>query len=39
LQLVDEFVDEGVPEKEAAYDDEKANLQRALELSLKEQET
>nr|GEV56946.1 copia protein [Tanacetum cinerariifolium] len=38
LQLVDEFVDEGVPGKEPAYDDEEANLQRALELSLKEQE-
>ncbi|GJZ23898.1 copia protein [Tanacetum coccineum] len=29
--------DEGVPEKEIAHDDEEANLQRALELSLKEQ--
>ncbi|GJY62489.1 hypothetical protein Tco_0463146 [Tanacetum coccineum] len=38
LQLVDEFVDEGVPEKEPAYDDEEANLQRDLELSIKEQE-
>nr|GEV81458.1 hypothetical protein [Tanacetum cinerariifolium] len=28
----------GVPEKEPAYDDEEANLQQALELSLKEQE-
>nr|GFA18638.1 hypothetical protein [Tanacetum cinerariifolium] len=28
-----------VPEKEHAYDDEEANLQRALELSLKEQQT
>ncbi|GKD21124.1 retrovirus-related pol polyprotein from transposon TNT 1-94 [Tanacetum coccineum] len=37
LQLVDEVVDEGVPEKEPAHDDEEANLQRALELSLKEQ--
>ncbi|GJX03650.1 retrovirus-related pol polyprotein from transposon TNT 1-94 [Tanacetum coccineum] len=34
LQLVDEFVDEGVPEKEPAHDDEEADLQRALELSL-----
>nr|GEV74607.1 retrovirus-related Pol polyprotein from transposon TNT 1-94 [Tanacetum cinerariifolium] len=33
LQLVDEFVDEGVPRKEHAYDDEEANLQRALELN------
>ncbi|GJZ56371.1 retrovirus-related pol polyprotein from transposon TNT 1-94 [Tanacetum coccineum] len=30
-------VDEGVTEKEPAHDDEEANLQRALELSLKEQ--
>ncbi|GJU52074.1 retrovirus-related pol polyprotein from transposon TNT 1-94 [Tanacetum coccineum] len=37
LQLVDEFVDEGVPEKEPAHDDEEADLQRALELSLKDQ--
>ncbi|GJX87247.1 E-beta-farnesene synthase [Tanacetum coccineum] len=37
LQLVDEVVDEGVLEKEPAHDDEEANLQRALELSLKEQ--
>ncbi|GJS29951.1 integrase, catalytic region, zinc finger, CCHC-type containing protein [Tanacetum coccineum] len=29
--------DEGVPEKEPVYDDEEVNLQRALELSLKEQ--
>ncbi|GJT90928.1 retrovirus-related pol polyprotein from transposon TNT 1-94 [Tanacetum coccineum] len=38
LKLVDEFVDEGVPDKEPAYNDEEANLQRALKLSLKEQE-
>ncbi|GJW54260.1 retrovirus-related pol polyprotein from transposon TNT 1-94 [Tanacetum coccineum] len=38
LQLVDEFVDEGVPEKEPTFDDEEANLLRALELSLKELE-
>nr|GEU74990.1 hypothetical protein [Tanacetum cinerariifolium] len=38
LQLVDEFFDEGVPGKEPAYDDEETNLQRALELSLNEQE-
>ncbi|GJS50708.1 retrovirus-related pol polyprotein from transposon TNT 1-94 [Tanacetum coccineum] len=37
LQLVDEFVDEGVPEKEPVYGDEEANLQRALELRLKDQ--
>ncbi|GJW94859.1 retrovirus-related pol polyprotein from transposon TNT 1-94 [Tanacetum coccineum] len=37
LQLVDEFVDEGVPEKKPAHDDEEANLQQALELSLKDQ--
>ncbi|GJR41015.1 retrovirus-related pol polyprotein from transposon TNT 1-94 [Tanacetum coccineum] len=37
LQLVDEFVDEGVPEKEPAHDDEEADLQRALKLSLKDQ--
>ncbi|GJS90130.1 retrovirus-related pol polyprotein from transposon TNT 1-94 [Tanacetum coccineum] len=38
LRLVDEFVDEGVPEKEPAYGDEEANLQRALKLSVKDQE-
>ncbi|GJR12992.1 retrovirus-related pol polyprotein from transposon TNT 1-94 [Tanacetum coccineum] len=37
LQLVDEFVDEGVPEKEPVYGDEEANLQWALKLSLKDQ--
>ncbi|GJZ45998.1 retrovirus-related pol polyprotein from transposon TNT 1-94 [Tanacetum coccineum] len=36
LQLVDKVVDEGVPEKEPAHGDEEANLQRVLELSLKE---
>ncbi|GJX92915.1 retrovirus-related pol polyprotein from transposon TNT 1-94 [Tanacetum coccineum] len=36
LQLVDEFVDKGIPEKEPVYGDEEANLQRALELSLKD---
>ncbi|GJW14982.1 retrovirus-related pol polyprotein from transposon TNT 1-94 [Tanacetum coccineum] len=36
LQLVDEFVDEGVPEKEPVHDDEETDLQRALELSLKD---
>ncbi|GJV85309.1 copia protein [Tanacetum coccineum] len=38
LRLVDEFVDEGVPEKEPACGDEEENLQQALELSLKDQE-
>ncbi|GKE43663.1 hypothetical protein Tco_1470947, partial [Tanacetum coccineum] len=38
LKLVDEFVDEGVPNKEPAYNDKEANLQRALVLSLKKQE-
>nr|GEU37777.1 ribonuclease H-like domain-containing protein [Tanacetum cinerariifolium] len=38
LPLVDESDDESVLEKEPAYDDKEANLQRALELSLKEQE-
>ncbi|GKC09144.1 hypothetical protein Tco_1000754 [Tanacetum coccineum] len=37
LKLVDEFVDEGVPVKEPAYNDEEVNLQWALELTLKEQ--
>ncbi|GJW36175.1 retrovirus-related pol polyprotein from transposon TNT 1-94 [Tanacetum coccineum] len=37
LKLVDKFVDEGVPHKEPAYDDEESNLQWALELSLKDQ--
>ncbi|GKF52505.1 retrovirus-related pol polyprotein from transposon TNT 1-94 [Tanacetum coccineum] len=37
LKLVDEPSDEGVPIKEPAYNDKDANLQRALELSLKEQ--
>ncbi|GKF79796.1 copia protein, partial [Tanacetum coccineum] len=35
LRLVNEFVDEGVPHKEPDYDDEEANLQQALELSLR----
>ncbi|GJS52471.1 copia protein [Tanacetum coccineum] len=38
LKLVDEFVDEGGPAKEPEYHDEEADLQRALELSLKELE-
>ncbi|GJV32826.1 retrovirus-related pol polyprotein from transposon TNT 1-94 [Tanacetum coccineum] len=37
LQLVDEVVDEGVPNKEPTHDDEEAYLQRALEISLNEQ--
>ncbi|GJX34733.1 hypothetical protein Tco_0246290 [Tanacetum coccineum] len=36
LQLVDEFVDEGVPENEPMIGDEKVDLQKALEESLKE---
>ncbi|GJR07742.1 retrovirus-related pol polyprotein from transposon TNT 1-94 [Tanacetum coccineum] len=35
--LIDEPSDEGVPVEEPAHDDEEADLQRALELSLKEQ--
>ncbi|GJR35047.1 retrovirus-related pol polyprotein from transposon TNT 1-94 [Tanacetum coccineum] len=37
LKLVDEPNDEGVPVEEPAHTDEEADLQRALELSLKEQ--
>ncbi|GJU23452.1 retrovirus-related pol polyprotein from transposon TNT 1-94, partial [Tanacetum coccineum] len=36
LQLVDEFVDEGVPENEPRIGAEEADLQKALEESLKE---
>ncbi|GKE56399.1 retrovirus-related pol polyprotein from transposon TNT 1-94 [Tanacetum coccineum] len=36
LQLVDEFVDEGVLENEPRIGDEEANLQKAVEESLKE---
>nr|GEV42009.1 hypothetical protein [Tanacetum cinerariifolium] len=36
LKLVDEFTNEGVPVKETSYNEEEANLQRALDLSLKE---
>ncbi|GKE89262.1 hypothetical protein Tco_1566737, partial [Tanacetum coccineum] len=36
LQLIDEFVDEGVPENEPRVDDEEATTQRAIEESLKE---
>nr|GEW01009.1 integrase, catalytic region, zinc finger, CCHC-type, peptidase aspartic, catalytic [Tanacetum cinerariifolium] len=35
LRSVDEFVDEGIPEKEPRFDDEEADVQRALEESLK----
>ncbi|GKD76415.1 hypothetical protein Tco_1339036 [Tanacetum coccineum] len=38
LKLVDEPIDEGVPVEEPAYNEEEANLQRALELRIKEQE-
>ncbi|GJY46388.1 hypothetical protein Tco_0435451 [Tanacetum coccineum] len=36
LQLIDEFVDEGVPDKEPVYGDEEAYTQRAIKESLKE---
>ncbi|GKE32359.1 E-beta-farnesene synthase [Tanacetum coccineum] len=36
LQLVDEFVDEGVPENEPMIGDEEADMQKAVEESLKE---
>ncbi|GKD66269.1 hypothetical protein Tco_1308377 [Tanacetum coccineum] len=36
LQLIDEFVDEGVPDKEPMYGDEEADTQKAIEESLKE---
>ncbi|GJZ70892.1 retrovirus-related pol polyprotein from transposon TNT 1-94 [Tanacetum coccineum] len=35
-QLIDEFVDEGVPDKEPVYGDEEADMQRVIEESLKE---
>nr|GEU53575.1 hypothetical protein [Tanacetum cinerariifolium] len=35
LRLVDEFVDEGIPEREPRFDDEEADIQRAVEESLK----
>nr|GFC59901.1 hypothetical protein [Tanacetum cinerariifolium] len=35
LSLVDEFVDEDIPEKEPRFDDEEADMQRAVEESLK----
>ncbi|GJZ42382.1 hypothetical protein Tco_0589268 [Tanacetum coccineum] len=31
-KLIQKSIDEGVPKKEPAHDDEEANLQRALEL-------
>ncbi|GJT24028.1 retrovirus-related pol polyprotein from transposon TNT 1-94 [Tanacetum coccineum] len=37
LQLVDEFVDEGVPEQEPVYGVKEADIQWAVELSIKEQ--
>ncbi|GKG20601.1 retrovirus-related pol polyprotein from transposon TNT 1-94, partial [Tanacetum coccineum] len=37
LKLVDEPSDEGVPVEDPAHIDKEADLQRALELSLKEQ--
>ncbi|GKE30539.1 hypothetical protein Tco_1445923, partial [Tanacetum coccineum] len=37
LQLVDKFVDEGVPEQEPVYGDDETDIQRAVELSIKEQ--
>nr|GEX08767.1 Gag-Pol polyprotein [Tanacetum cinerariifolium] len=35
LSLVDESVDEGIPEKEPRFDDEEVDIQRAVEESLK----
>nr|GFA99010.1 hypothetical protein [Tanacetum cinerariifolium] len=35
LRSVDESVDEGIPKKEPRFDDEEADVQRALEESLK----
>nr|GEV20593.1 retrovirus-related Pol polyprotein from transposon TNT 1-94 [Tanacetum cinerariifolium] len=35
LRSVDESVDEGIPEKESRFDDKEADLQRAMEESLK----
>nr|GEU31347.1 hypothetical protein [Tanacetum cinerariifolium] len=35
LRSVDESVDEGIPEKEPRFDDEEADIQRAVEVSLK----
>ncbi|GJR59594.1 retrovirus-related pol polyprotein from transposon TNT 1-94 [Tanacetum coccineum] len=36
LQLIDEFVDEGVPDKESVYGDKEADMQRAIKETLKE---
>ncbi|GJR97149.1 hypothetical protein Tco_0269323 [Tanacetum coccineum] len=36
LRLVDESVDEGIPENEPRFDDEEADMQRAVEESLKD---
>nr|GEV98120.1 hypothetical protein [Tanacetum cinerariifolium] len=35
LRLVDEFFDKGIPEREPRFDDEEADMQRAVEESLK----
>nr|GFD25857.1 hypothetical protein [Tanacetum cinerariifolium] len=35
MRSVDESVDEGIPEKEPRFDDEEADIQRAVEESLK----
>nr|GEW69487.1 hypothetical protein [Tanacetum cinerariifolium] len=35
LRLVDEFVDEGIPKREPRFDDEEADMKRAVEESLK----
>ncbi|GJZ54563.1 hypothetical protein Tco_0609448, partial [Tanacetum coccineum] len=37
LQLVDEFINEGVPEQEPVYGDDEADIQQATKLSIKEQ--
>ncbi|GJZ23291.1 retrovirus-related pol polyprotein from transposon TNT 1-94 [Tanacetum coccineum] len=34
--MVDEFVDEGIPENEPRFDDEEADIQRAMKESLKD---
>ncbi|GJY97821.1 hypothetical protein Tco_0514731 [Tanacetum coccineum] len=36
IRLVDKFVDEGIPENEPTFDDEEADMQRAVEESLKD---
>ncbi|GJW70923.1 hypothetical protein Tco_0127840 [Tanacetum coccineum] len=36
LQLIDEFVDEGIPVNEPRFDDEEADMQKAVEESLKD---